>query len=202
LRGAVGVLYARAALRPGPSQLFQVRARQDCAWSLKEFDSSRFGCHRGASPTSPLTPLRLLRGPKAPAPTEMTASMLLRRCFLALMTLPASSVWKTERPRYRGLCPTGATGLEPATPGFGDRCSTKLSYAPRRFDCRDTLSRVVRAGQRRVQGALFAFLTIFFAGVTWTAYDAGVWPIALAGAALTLWMGGLAVRTFRAARQA
>jgi RNA polymerase sigma-70 factor, ECF subfamily len=26
--------------------------------------------------------------------------------------------------------PTGATGLEPATPGFGDRCSAKLSYAP------------------------------------------------------------------------
>jgi hypothetical protein len=25
----------------------------------------------------------------------------------------------------------GAAGLEPATPGFGDRCSTKLSYAPR-----------------------------------------------------------------------
>jgi hypothetical protein len=65
--------------------------------------------------------LRLLRDPKAPAPTEMPASMLLRRCFLALMTLPASPVWKTERSRFRGLCPTGATGLEPATPGFGVR---------------------------------------------------------------------------------
>jgi hypothetical protein len=72
----------RIDVRPGPSQLFQVRARQDCAWSLKEFDSSRFECHRGASLISPLTPLRLLRDPKAPAPTEMTASMLLRRCFL------------------------------------------------------------------------------------------------------------------------
>jgi Flp pilus assembly protein TadB len=60
---------------------------------------------------------------------------------------------------------------------------------------------VARAGQRRIQGALFAFLTVFFAGIAWTAYQAGVWPIALAGAALTLWMGGLAVRTLRAARQ-
>jgi hypothetical protein len=30
---------------------------------------------------------------------------------------------RTERPRFRGLCPTGAAGLEPTTPGFGDRCS-------------------------------------------------------------------------------
>jgi hypothetical protein len=60
---------------------------------------------------------------------------------------------------------------------------------------------VARAGQRRIQGALFAFLTVFFAGIAWTAYEAGVWPIALAGAALTLWMGGLAIRTFRAARE-
>jgi hypothetical protein len=56
-------------------------------------------------------------------------------------------------------------------------------------------------GRRRVQGALFAFLTIFFAGITAAAYDAGVWVIVVAGAVLTLWMGGLAVRTLRAARQ-
>jgi hypothetical protein len=60
---------------------------------------------------------------------------------------------------------------------------------------------MARPGQRGVQGALFAFLTIFFAGIAWTAYEASVWPIALAGAVLTLWMGGLAVRTFRAARE-
>jgi hypothetical protein len=60
---------------------------------------------------------------------------------------------------------------------------------------------VARAGQRRVQGALFAFLTIFFAGIAWAAFQADVWPIALAAAALTLWMGGLAIRTFRAARE-
>jgi len=59
---------------------------------------------------------------------------------------------------------------------------------------------VAQVGQRRVQGALFAFLTVFFAGVTAAAFDAGVWVIVLAGAALTLWMGALAVRTLRAAR--
>jgi hypothetical protein len=65
---------------------------------------------------------------------------------------------------------------------------------------------MAEAGRRRVQGALFAFLTIFFAGITAAAYDAtssnsGVWVIVVAGAVLTLWMGGLAVRTLRAARQ-
>jgi hypothetical protein len=60
---------------------------------------------------------------------------------------------------------------------------------------------VARPGQRRAQGALFAFLTVFFAGITAAAFDARVWVIAVAGAALTLWMGSLAVRTFRAARR-
>jgi hypothetical protein len=60
---------------------------------------------------------------------------------------------------------------------------------------------VARPGQRRVQGALFAFLTLFFAGITAAAYDAGVWVIVVAAAALTVWMGGLAVRTLRAARE-
>jgi hypothetical protein len=60
---------------------------------------------------------------------------------------------------------------------------------------------MARPGQRRVQGALFAFLTLFFAGITAAAYDAGVWVIVVAGAALTLWMGGLAIRTLRAARE-
>jgi hypothetical protein len=65
---------------------------------------------------------------------------------------------------------------------------------------------MARPGQRRVQGALFAFLTVFFAGIAAAAYtatgsNAGVWVIVIAAAALTLWMGGLAVRTFRAARE-
>jgi hypothetical protein len=55
-------------------------------------------------------------------------------------------------------------------------------------------------GRRRIQGALFAFLTVFFAGITAAAYDAGVWVIVVAGVVLTLWMGSLAVRTLRAAR--
>jgi hypothetical protein len=64
---------------------------------------------------------------------------------------------------------------------------------------------VARAGQLRIQGALFAFLTVFFAGITATAFTAtdsnrGVWVIVIAGVALTLWMGGVAVRTLRAAR--
>jgi hypothetical protein len=60
---------------------------------------------------------------------------------------------------------------------------------------------VARPGQRRAQGALFAFLTVFFAGITAAAFDARVWVIVVAGAALAVWMGGLAVRTLRAARR-
>ena len=60
---------------------------------------------------------------------------------------------------------------------------------------------MARPGQRRAQGALFAFLTVFFAGITAAAFDARVWVIVIAGIALTLWMGGLAVRTLRAARR-
>jgi hypothetical protein len=60
---------------------------------------------------------------------------------------------------------------------------------------------VARPGQRRAQGALFAFLTVFFAGITAAAFDARVWVVVVAGAALTLWMGSLAVRTLRASRQ-
>jgi hypothetical protein len=59
---------------------------------------------------------------------------------------------------------------------------------------------VARPGQLRAQGALFAFLTLFFAGITAAALTARVWVIVVAGVALTLWMAGLAVRTFRAAR--
>ena len=65
---------------------------------------------------------------------------------------------------------------------------------------------MARPGQRRAQGALFAFLTVFFAGITAAAYratgsNAGVWVIVIAGAVLTVWMGSLAVRTLRAARE-
>ena len=58
-----------------------------------------------------------------------------------------------------------------------------------------------RAAQRRAQGVLFAFLTIFFAGIAAAAWSAEAWVIAVAAGVLTLWMGALAVRTFRAARE-
>ncbi len=60
---------------------------------------------------------------------------------------------------------------------------------------------MARPGQRRIQGALFAFLTVFFAGVAWAAYTAEVWVIALAAGVLTLWMGAMAIRTFHVARE-
>ena len=55
--------------------------------------------------------------------------------------------------------------------------------------------------QRRAQGALFAFLTVFFAGIAAAAYTARAWVIAVGAAVLTLWMAGLAIRMFRAARE-
>jgi hypothetical protein len=64
---------------------------------------------------------------------------------------------------------------------------------------------VARAAQRRAQGVLFSFLTIFFVGIAVAAYraDSGAetWVIAVAAAVLALWMAGLAFRTFRAARE-
>ena len=60
---------------------------------------------------------------------------------------------------------------------------------------------MARAGQRRAQGVLFSFLTIFFAGIAAAAYSAEAWVIAVAAAVLALWMAGLAIRTFRAARE-
>jgi heme O synthase-like polyprenyltransferase len=60
---------------------------------------------------------------------------------------------------------------------------------------------VARASQRRAQGVLFAFLTVFFAGIAAAAWGAEAWVIAAAAAVLGLWMAGLAIRTFRAARE-
>jgi len=65
---------------------------------------------------------------------------------------------------------------------------------------------VAAPAHRRAQGALFAFLTIFFVGIAATAYqaasdDSEAWVIVVAAAVLALWMGGLAMRTFRAARE-
>ena len=60
---------------------------------------------------------------------------------------------------------------------------------------------MARAAQRRAQGVLFSFLTIFFGGIAAAAYRAEAWVIAVAAAVLALWMAGLAIRTFRAARE-
>ena len=60
---------------------------------------------------------------------------------------------------------------------------------------------MARGAQRRAQGVLFAFLTLFFAGIAAAAYSAEAWVIAIAAGVLTLWMAGLAIRTFRAARE-
>jgi hypothetical protein len=61
---------------------------------------------------------------------------------------------------------------------------------------------MARAGQLRMQGALFSFLTIFFAGIAAAALDAGVWQIYLPAGVLTLWMASVAFKTLRAARHA
>jgi hypothetical protein len=64
---------------------------------------------------------------------------------------------------------------------------------------------VARVSQRRAQGVLFAFLTIFFVGIAATAFEARAgletWVVTIAAGVLALWMGGLAIRTFRAARE-
>ena len=41
----------------------------------------------------------------------------------------------------------GATGVEPATHGFGDRCSTGLSYTPKAQKCESPLGGCQRAIQ-------------------------------------------------------
>ena len=60
---------------------------------------------------------------------------------------------------------------------------------------------MARATQRRAQGVLFSFLALFFAGIASAAYTGGSWVIVVAAAVLALWMAGLAIRTFRAARE-
>jgi fructose-1,6-bisphosphatase/inositol monophosphatase family enzyme len=75
-----------------------------------------------------------------------------------------------------------------------------LSYAPGRFETRSVprsgLSSLAVRGpsQRRALGALFFVLCVFFAGIAAAAFDAGVWPIAIAAATLALWLSTLAGR--------
>jgi hypothetical protein len=56
----------------------------------------------------------------------------------------------------------------------------------------------VRApAQRRALGALFLFLGALFAGIAVAGANAGVWPVAIAGLALCLWMLGMVARAWR-----
>ncbi|MBA3734243.1 MAG: hypothetical protein H0W90_03440 [Actinobacteria bacterium] len=56
--------------------------------------------------------------------------------------------------------------------------------------------------QRPAMGALFSLLALAFAGVAFTAghgagREAGRWIVALAAAALAIWLASLALRAFR-----
>ena len=48
--------------------------------------------------------------------------------------------------------------------------------------------------QRSVLGALFLFLAAAFAGIAVTAVQADVWVVAIAAAAIAMWLGTLAFR--------
>ena len=51
--------------------------------------------------------------------------------------------------------------------------------------------------QRRALGALFLVLAALFAGIAVAGTNASVWPVAIAGVALALWMLSLVVRAWR-----
>jgi len=51
--------------------------------------------------------------------------------------------------------------------------------------------------QRRALGALFLILAALFAGIAVAGTNASVWPVAIAAAALALWMLSLVVRAWR-----
>jgi hypothetical protein len=56
----------------------------------------------------------------------------------------------------------------------------------------------VRApSQRRALGALFFVLAALFAGIAVASVKAGVWPIAVAAAALAAWMLGFSLRAWK-----
>ena len=93
---------------------------------------------------------------------------------------------------------TGATGLEPATPGFGDRCATSCATP---LGCAADCIRPVRQYHRAVaMVALFSAITLAFALIAvWTA-AAGRYPLAIAAAALAAWMASLAWSALRRMR--
>jgi formate hydrogenlyase subunit 3/multisubunit Na+/H+ antiporter MnhD subunit len=62
---------------------------------------------------------------------------------------------------------------------------------------RSSIRAVAAPAQRRALGALFAVLALAFAGIAVAAGGAGKWVIAVAAAALAVWMGGSALRGLR-----
>ncbi|MBA2360348.1 MAG: hypothetical protein H0V79_05305 [Actinobacteria bacterium] len=62
------------------------------------------------------------------------------------------------------------------------------------------------AGQRRVQGAFFLLLAVFFAGIAAAGGAAardgepGLWVVAVAAAAIAFWFLGVAAKAFRVSR--
>jgi hypothetical protein len=76
----------------------------------------------------------------------------------------------------------------------------QLSYGPRLGHCKGrSYTPSVARGRRRPLGALFLLLTLGFAGVGFAAARAGgtAWVVALAAAALAVWMAELAFRALR-----
>jgi Flp pilus assembly protein TadB len=63
--------------------------------------------------------------------------------------------------------------------------------------CRRYSPAVARPSQRRPLGTLFAVLALGFAGVAWAAGNAGVWVVAVAAAALAVWMATLTAQMWR-----
>jgi Flp pilus assembly protein TadB len=53
------------------------------------------------------------------------------------------------------------------------------------------------SGQRRALGALFLVLAGIFGGIAAAGTNAGVWPVAVAGGALALWMLTMVARAWR-----
>ena len=56
---------------------------------------------------------------------------------------------------------------------------------------------VAPSGQRRALGALFLVLAALFVGIAAAGTNAGVWPVAVAAAALAFWMLTMVARAWR-----
>src|SRR5262249_34912831 len=105
---------------------------------------------------------------------------------------------REPRPPRQGFRAAGATGLEPATPGFGDRCATNCATP---LGCAADCIRPLPQYHRAVpMVALFSGITLAFALIAvWTA-SAGKYALAVAAGALAAWMATLAWSALRKIR--